>query len=306
VRAGKHQTFRLGAEDALKRELQQEVLPMRYLPMIAIATCVALVLHALFARRAESHKADASKPLPSQTGAFSLGAMLAVVLVMAAFWITLTPMLTLLAWAFWIGDNDHWFWRASPAVGAVAAALASAPLFRRIVAQDTGRRFYWVQGTYGAAVLAMWGVTWLLQMAHPIKGSDPLQAAKAVVREWDENPEDFTYQDSFNKEVPDYVPDTHTYLVIGPEEPRGRITVQKHLGYWWKPIATHRFPPSAGELARARQWMERGGNDKGVLLILDQIEYDYPNTPAADDAAELRRKLQEMAAARDGLQRIGR
>jgi hypothetical protein len=219
------------------------------------------------------------------------GAAGAVLLVLAAFWVTLVVVLPILAWLFWIGDNDHWFWRASPYVAAVVALLAAGPLFYRIQAQDTGRRFFLVQASYGAAVLAAWGAAWLVLMIEPIKGSDPLQAAKAIVREWGEDPEKFTYQPSTNKAIPGYVPDTHTYLVVGAEEPRGRITVQRHMGYWWKPIATHRFPPSAGELARARQALARGGNEKNVLLILDQIEYDYPNTRAAREAAELKRKV---------------
>lgn len=268
--------------------------------VIAVATCIALLYHALSARRDEPEKAEPPKPLPSRSGFAYVGAAIAVLLVVAAFWLTLAVVLPLLAWLFWIGDNDHWFWRASPYVAAVAALLAAGPLFYRIAAQDTGPRFFLVQGSYGAVVLAAWGAAWLVMMVEPIKGSDPLQAAKEIVREWGEDPEDFTYQPSTNKEVPGYVPDTHTYLVVGPEEPRGRITVQRHMGYWWKAIATHRYPPSAGELARVKQLIARDPTNSSIRLILEEIEYDYPNTSAAEEAVELLRKLKEPAAQRAG------
>ena len=281
---------------------------MSFFANIALLMTGALLVHAFFAPA--EIDADAvpptKKPPPTKTpktdstrSAMTLRRLGVIVLVAIGFWISLSAVVPVLVWGLWIGDNEHWFWHAWPYITALLALIATAPLIYRALATNVGRRFFSIQAFYAATVNGLWAAYCIATLVEPIKGMDPLSAAQAVVREYGHDPSEFTFVPTAESvHFPNDPANYRTFIVMGPDEPRARITVHRHLNYSWKQVAVSWFPPSAQSIARAKEAHKKGGSESSVRAIIQQILQNYPDTPAAKEAEQLLREVDAEAARR--------
>ncbi len=276
---------------------------MSFFALIALLMTAVLFLHAVFApveietEAVPRDKPQATELLPAEFNwkAVTLPRIGVFLLAALGFWISLSAVVPALAWAVWIGDNEHWFWHAWPYVTAALALLATLPLIYRTLATRVGNRFFSVQAFFASAVNGLWAAFWLALLVEPILATDPLAAVRAIVRDYGHDPHDFTYvatEESvhFPKDPKNY----RTYIVMGPEEPRARITVRRHLYYSWKQVGVSWFTPSSQQLAKARQ-THGTRNASSVQAIAEGILQDFPNTPAAQEAEQLLQELDGKA-----------
>lgn len=275
---------------------------MTFFAYIALLMTGILLVHAFFGR-GDTDTAPPTKPpidtTDSTESAMTLRRLGVIVLVAIRFWISLSAVVPRLVWVLSIGDNDHWFWYAWPCVTAVLALMATAPLIYRTLATRLGRRFFSIQAFYAAAVNGLWAAYWIATLVEPIKGIDPLSAAQAVVRQYGHDPSEFTFVPTAESvHFPNDPANYRTFIVMGPDEPRARITVHRHLNYSWKQVGVSWFPPSAKSIARAKAAHKKGGNESSVRAIIQQVLEDYPDTPAAKEAEQLLREVDAEAARR--------
>lgn len=235
---------------------------MSFFPLIALLMTTVLFLHAVFARAPEAEAVPRdqppAKPLPDtnlQRSAITLPRIGLILLAALGFWLSLSMVVPMLAWLFWIGDNEHWFWHVWPVVTAALAILATAPLVYRTLATPLGSHFFSVQTFFAAAVCGLWGAFWLASLLEPIQGLSPLAAVHTVVRNYGRDPNDFSYVETDESEplFPKDPANYRTFLVMDEDEIRARITVHRHLGSTWKQVGVSWYPNAAA--AREGQQM---------------------------------------------------
>jgi hypothetical protein len=251
----------------------------------ALIICLALVAHAV---RGRSGAASSTVSPAKKIGV--------IVTIFVAFWLTLLFWVPILAWAFWIGDNEHWFGKASPYVATAASIALIWPAVHRIFANAVDRRFLWTQVAGSITVVGLWGGFWCYQMLHPIAGTTPQEVVFSVLRNYGLDPNDYVLLESSDENFPTDPERFRTFLVMGATEPRARITVQRYLKHWWKQVGVFMYPPSSEELARAKQWMTLPHQRDGARNILRHITESYPDTPAALEAQQLLIELDETTA----------
>jgi len=248
--------------------------------------CVALMFHAIVARRSRT---------PQAKGSWQ-AALLRAGVEIVALWFWLSIALGLLAWGLWIGDNDHWFYHYAWLIGAVIATgigALSAWRYRRGAASQTYRAVHlWIPIGLIAAIVGVH----FYEFAHRIEGRTADTAAQNVLSR-------MLYHEPVRlvKMTPAEAGEVDTtrcqsYWIMGADEPRGRITVCRYRRFWWTFASSRGFPPSQAELSRAKEVLEKTPwESDNAVLILQSIVENYPNTSAAAEARELLESLAESS-----------
>jgi hypothetical protein len=205
-------------------------------------------------------------------------------LIFAAVWPWFAVLFPILAWMLWFGDNDYWFYQTSTYIAA-GAALAYAWFVMARISRGRASRVYvqfhwWCPMLLLAVIAALWAYEW----GRDIDGTTPEVAATAILQ-----------KEHFGEEVRlvedpqpnDSLPTCKTYWIMGAEEPRGRITVCPKGRFGWQLGGNEWFPPSAQELERAKELLQKPGDRDRARLILEAIVKNYPGTKAEREARRL-------------------
>ena len=255
--------------------------------MACFVASIGLVLHAIVARRSRTPQAQTSWQ----------ATLLRAGVEIVALWFWLSISLGLLAWGFWIGDNDHWFYRFVWLFAAfIAAGIGglSARRYRRGAASKTYRAIHlWIPIALIAAIASVY----FYEFAHRIEGRTAEAAAQNILARMSYN-EPVRLVEMTADEGGDI--DTNrrrVYWIMGADEPRGRIVVARYRRFWWTHASSGGFPPSQEELFRAKEVLEKSPwNSDNAVLILQSIVENYPNTPAAAEARAMLESLENSPA----------
>ncbi len=246
--------------------------------------CVALILHAVAARHSRTPQARASWKAALIRGSVEV----------VALWFWLSMALGLLAWGFWIGDNDHWFYHYVwyfAALIALGVSGLSIWRYRRGVASRAYRAIHlWIPIGLIAAIASVY----LYDFVSRIEGRTAEAAAQNILARMPYH-EPVRLVEMTRAEAGDVHSERcRTYWIMGTDEPRGRITVCRYRRFWWTYAGSGGFPPSQAELSRAKEVLEKTPWESDrATLILRSIVDNYPNTPAAAAARELLESLAE-------------
>lgn len=205
-------------------------------------------------------------------------------------WLWLVFMLGLLAWGLWIGDNNHWFYDHLRLIAAALAAPYTGFVAYRVLARPAARYYFRVLFWGYSALLLLFGGLLFSEWASRIYGTTARSAAENVFRGMDLDPARQGLQlIEEQRHGLDHsgAPTGVTFLIAGPEEPRGRITVCRYGWFWWTVAGSQRYPPSKEELARAKKWLGGPVNRDHAPEILRNIVLTYPGTEAAREAQQL-------------------
>jgi hypothetical protein len=250
--------------------------------------CVGLIIHSVFPRRG-----PAQKPYVLQWYSVVLRAGLEFF----SLWIWLSVALPLLAWQFWLGDNEHWFYRTAWLFAAAIAATTSYITVRRIFNKTATPTYSRIHLWVPLVLLMSYGGISVYEFAKPIKGWTAQGAAENVFAQFVASKffDEPIHLAERTQNLPAYEADPSRckyYWVMGVNEPRGYFSVCKHGWFWWRESSSARFPPSKKELDRAKDWITKG-NRSGAILILKNIIENYPGTPAETGAKELLQSVGE-------------
>jgi len=248
--------------------------------------CLTLIVHALVPRPF----ADVKLLQPRKWSV-----LLQFPLECGAMFVWLATGLPLLGWMFWFGDNDHWFYHYAWIFAAVIALAASGVGAVRIFRAGATTRYWRVH---------FWAPIILLLSFASICGYESLRSIEgitldsAVQKVFDRLAAHIDEPVRFVKHegpLPYGRNDStcEAYWILGAKEPRGRFSVCRHKWFGWQFSHSERFPPSADELKRAKQWITNPANRRGVVLILQSVIINYPNTPAETEAKELLESIGE-------------
>ncbi|REK09856.1 MAG: hypothetical protein DWQ37_17245 [Planctomycetota bacterium] len=190
--------------------------------------------------------------------------------------------LVLFGWAFWYGDNDHWFWTGGWCIGAVVAGVTAAAVAWKLATGRASRRFLYVHAAGAIVLLASLGATYAFHFLNTIKGTNP----DAIAQQFADNLSARTGEPIRVIETQRAPDDTRrSYRLMAPDEPRGRLSLHRRGWFGWSHSSSAMFPPSQDELARARQRLKT--DTAGGKPILECITENYPGTPSAAEAQKL-------------------
>ncbi|MBX9791724.1 MAG: hypothetical protein K2Y37_22610 [Pirellulales bacterium] len=259
-----------------------------WIGMACLGAClgasIGLMLHAIVARRVRT-------PL-TQVG--WKAALVRAGVELVALWLWLSATLPLLAWGFWIGDNDHWFYHYAWLFAAfIAAGIGALSVWRylRGAASKSYRAVHlWIPI---GLIAAMAGVRFY-DFAYRIEGWTAEDAAHNILARMPYD-EPVRLVEMTAAEGRDVDPSRRrVYLIMGADEPRGRIVVGRYRRFWWTFGSNEGFPPSREALSRAKEFLEKTPWDKdGARWSLQTIVENYPNTPAAAEAGALLESLEQ-------------
>jgi hypothetical protein len=202
-----------------------------------------------------------------------------------AYFKWLAIAIPLLAWGFWIGDNEHWFYSWSPVFAAVVAA--AIPLVATVRTAKVG-------ATAAYLAIHLWGSVFLLlsfvvaigyESVHDIEGFTAESAAQKVFEQMASHMAQ-PVRLVEHVDPGQHLPGCRHYLILGADEPRGRFSICPHWWFGWSYASSYMFSPSRDELARARAMLEEGDSDRAAH-VLQEVIANFPGTPAEAEAKEL-------------------
>lgn len=206
--------------------------------------------------------------------------------IFAATWLWLSLALPLIAWGFWIGDNEHWFYDAARGVAALAAVVSTTLFCARVLLRTVRPRYVRVQ-TWGAVILLLLGATYVT--ADTLKqalGFRPEAAAQRVVQRG--YPYDVSELKQVLKEVRG---NCHTYLFRNDREPKMQVTVCRYRWILWRGGGSQLFVP------HPNVWdsIERFRNARPDLARrqLEGVMKQYPDSEASERAERELSKMRE-------------
>lgn len=211
----------------------------------------------------------------------------------AALWCWFALAFPLLAWAFWIGDNEHWFFGFAwvfAGVIAIAATSLATWRWRNFGLTATDRR---IQVLVPLLLLISFGVASTYESLHTVAG---LTASAAAQQTLDQLSPAIQQPVRFVEAAgePPYGLDParcKSYWILGDDEPRGRFTLCRHRWFGWQVAHRELFPPSEQELGQAKRWLADSTNRDRAILVLRSVVTNYPQTPAEAEAKELLRSI---------------
>lgn len=258
---------------------------------MAFVMCVALIIHAVCPW--SSRTRDGVKPR-----FWSL--CVRFILECASIFIWLACALPLLAWAFWIGDNDHWFYHYAWVFAAIIAVSASLIATARVSKHGATARYLWLHLWLPLVLILSFAAVLGYESVRTIEGTTAESAAQEV---FDRLTTQLDQPVRFVEHVgtlPHGLDPARckSYWILGPNEPRGRFSICRHKWYGWQFAHSELFPPSVEELDRAKKWLSGSTNRDGAILILQSVVANYPNTPAETEARELLESIAEPVSIR--------
>jgi hypothetical protein len=262
-----------------------------WIGIVSFVICVALIFHAVFPWSSTNRE----RVEPQW---WSL--CVRFVLECASLFLWLAYGLPLLAWAFWIGDNEHWFyhyaWIFAVLISVSASAVATARVSRRGATARYLRLHLWLP----LGLVLSFGATVGYESVRTIEGTTPDSAAQEV---FDRLAARMDQPVKFVEHVGRLAHGLdaercRSFWILGPNEPRGRFSICRHKWYGWQFAYSEIFPPSVDELNRAKKWLSGSTNRDGAILILQSVIANYPNTSAETEARELLESIGEPVAPR--------
>lgn len=204
-------------------------------------------------------------------------------LVFLSSWWLLTPTLGLAAWAFWLGDNDHWFWDSVPVFSGIAAALFALLVFGRLILTRCNDRFANVQLALSiACMITMGGV----QLSHVLSRVDGWTADAAVTNIVANNPG----FEAAEVELVDSTLERRQYRVMLEGEQRATVSVKPVLqGLGWSHSSSSWRGTAADELADLRSRAVRMQHYKDPIHLRDSLQqflHDHPDTPESAEVEQ--------------------
>ena len=255
---------------------------------LAFVVCVALIIHAVCPW--SSRTGDRVKPRFRSL-------CMRFILECASFFIWLACVLPLLAWAFWIGDNEHWFYHYAWIFAAIIAVSVSVIATARISRHGATARYLWLHFWLPLALILSFGAVAGYESVRTIEGTTADSAAQEVYDRLS------AHMDQPVKLAEHVGPLPHgldpasckSYWILGLNEPRGRFSICRHKWHGWQFAHSELFPPSVEELNRAKKWLSGSTNRDGAILILQSVITNYPNSVAESEARELLASLGESS-----------
>lgn len=249
--------------------------------LVGFVICLVTIGFALFAPRLKRVQRDARLRLRDLLLAF---------VVFHALWLWITPALCLLAWMFWIGDNDHWFYHWNGLIGAAISVAFTGLVVLRIATRRCGP--YYFRTVLGASLvlLLMYGGIESYEWMSQIEGSTPRAAAENIMQDMFPSAADERLElveiGRWGGEAAGESSGI-TYRIVGPDEPQGQISVTRYSRYWWTIAGSIRYPPFQEQLARAKRDLETAARREiGIEQLREIVEW-YPGTDAALEARAL-------------------
>lgn len=257
-----------------------------WISYISFLICIALVAHAVLPWSSIAR----ARVSPSK---WSLGARF--ILECSALFLWLVYGLALLAWALWIGDNDHWFFHYGWIISFVIALGVSTISIVRIYRNRANARYLKLHLWTPLALLLSFVLTFGYESLSDVEGRTAESAAKAVFdRMAAKMDQPVTLVQHDGPPPHGRHPDNYkAYWIWGPDEPRGRFSISRHPWYGWRRTYTEYLPPSADELASAKEFLTDIGDRDMAILILQNMIKNYPNTPAETEAREFLESIQQ-------------
>ncbi len=212
--------------------------------------------------------------------------VLALPVIFLGHWHAAGLMIPLLAWSFWLGDNESWLWNVVAALVCVVAGGVTILITARVIVWRAGTRYAWLN-TIGTA---LWLVSFFTyEYLRRVDGLAAESAARHIAERRIFRPEDASFEETLilKREVADFVRQDNscrTFLVSDADGPRCRVTICRH-GPFWKEKLVDVFP--------ARQWAFYQAKESLELYperapgMLDRIVKNYPGTPEADAARQI-------------------
>ena len=253
---------------------------------VSFVICVALIIHAVLPRSST----DRENVKPRW---WSL--LVRLILECMSFFVWLAVGLPLLAWALWIGDNEHWFYHYAWIIAATISVFISGIATVRIYKTGATPRYLWLHCWLPLALVISFGSVFAYESLRLVEGSTPKTAAQEVFdRLTTSIDEPVTFVEHVGPLPHDFLEDRcKSYWVLGEYEPRGRFSICRHKWYGWQFSHSEIFPPSSDEISRAKQRLTNSGNRSGAILILQSVIANYPNTAAETEAKELLKSIGE-------------
>jgi hypothetical protein len=206
-----------------------------------------------------------------------------------ALWLWLAWTLPIVAWLVWIGDNEHWFWRASVWVAGTVVVLWHALVFPRMVRGRVSRRFLrW----HGLATVALWllaAAVWSVEFINPILAADPRRAAEEKIKGIGYGEPVRLVEIPVNESEWAHPSQMREFLILGQHEPRGRVAVTKYGRFWWTHGRYIGYPDSSKEIQRARKLLLEPKSREMARVVLQEVINVRPDTAAAKEAEDLLR-----------------
>lgn len=253
---------------------------------ISFIACLGLIAHALIARTPNV----GDRVMPSQWALFG---RLFLECLSIFLWLAIT--LPLLGWAFWYGDNDHWFMRRGWILGLLIALGTSVISAVRINRHGTSQRYLRLHFWLPLCLILLLGFVFVYESLQDIEGLTAEAASQEILKQFatrDNQPVRLVEHHGplprvgaleFH-EIPS---EGKLYWVIGEEEPLGRFSIRPHNWFGWTVTHTERFQPSAEVLARAKELIGVPSDRKYGVSMLREVIGNYPDSPAAAEAAKL-------------------
>jgi hypothetical protein len=215
----------------------------------------------------------------------------AILLALAlALW--LRPILYLGAWGLWIGDNQHWFYDASPYLATLIAVTYSIWFSWRITQKRTTVSYVRIHRWGSVVLLVMFGAALVSEFVQPILASDPHVAVERCIQQW---PAPTTLRLKALPKDPNSRPDLdyRSFLILGESEPRGRVDVYRYGHFWWALAGSRQYRPSKEELQRAKERMQT--DPEIARMILTEIIAHCPDPAAATEARQILKDTEPSA-----------
>jgi len=209
-------------------------------------------------------------------------------LAFAAIWFWMGGAFFMIAWLFFLGDNNHWFYDHVSDIAAVVALAVSCAAFLRTTLGSASQLYVSSLAWIPPILLVTAGAVSIENTLSSVEGLTPESAAARV----------------FKTNVPRISPtmrleahagppmhsdtpsDHKTFWIVEGREKVGLIVVRPNPLLGWQHSRSHRFGDSMDILIDAQVYIELGENVK-ARYCLEQIIKNLPGTPAEKEARRL-------------------
>lgn len=254
--------------------------------LIGLPISLALLVYAIFAPRSK------------QDGEKQVGKFLAIVMVVTEFLGVFTVSwlsVGLWAWILIYGDNPPRLYAEFNLYIAVSlAALVSGLTAWRVFTSRANKRYIRIHLYGSLGLLFLLVTTFGTRQMELIDGTSPRSAAESVLdRVTFEDYEVLTLMESeslsFGNTTYRPTQDRKLFVILGRDEPRGRIVVSRYMKFFWTVSRYETFELSTLVLDRAKARLNGRTQIERMAApnMLRDIIRKYPSTSSAIEAQEI-------------------
>ncbi|MEX2176308.1 MAG: hypothetical protein WD872_18240 [Pirellulaceae bacterium] len=209
-------------------------------------------------------------------------------LAFAAVWIWLRFALPGIAWMFFLGDRNHWFYDHSSTVAALVALLVSCAAFLRPTLGTASRRYVRFLTWAPPILLVAAAAVAVDSTLSPVQGLSGESAAQSILNSNvpGTNATMRLQAHTGPPMDPDTPIDNKSFWIVDGGEKVGLIVVRPNSLIGWQHSRSHRFSDSTDILIDAQVYVKLGENEK-ARYCLEQILSNLPGTPAEKEARRL-------------------